>query len=70
MPRSWSYRKYQSTSVTQRVQNPPANLTIYTIILIIVACFFLGFMTYTTIRTAVHPPRDGRVFPSTEPKDD
>jgi len=71
MPRSWSYRKYDNTtSAAQRFKNPPSNLTIYTIILVIVACFFIGFMAYNVIRTTSHPPRDGQVAPSTDPKDD
>jgi hypothetical protein len=71
MPRSWSFRKFDDPkSAAQRLKNPPANLTIYTIILIIVACFFLSFMAYNVIRTAMHPPKDGQIAPSTEPKDD
>ena len=70
MPRSWSYRKSDGASAAKRLINPPSNLTIYTIILTIVACFFIGFMTYTTIRTTMHPPADGRAPMPAEPKDD
>jgi hypothetical protein len=71
MPRSWSYRKYDNkTSSAQRLKNPPANLTLYTVILVLVACFFLSFMAYNVIRTGMHPPKEGQTIPSNEPKDD
>lgn len=71
MPRNWSYRKYTNDlSAAQRERNPPSNLTLYTVLLIAITAFFVLFMTYTTIRTAIHPPREGVVQPDVQPKDE
>lgn len=71
MAKTWSNRKvteYISPAIRER--NRPSSTSVFTVALIVICVFFIGLMTYVTIRAEQKPPTEYVQTQRQEPGDD
>jgi hypothetical protein len=59
MAKTWSNRRVTDySSPVERARNRPSNLSVFTGAMIFIVVFFMGLMTYVTVRMEFNPPRE------------
>ena len=56
MAKSWSNRRVtEYVSPVEREKNRPSSASVFAVALILLSVFFIGFMTYVTVRAETKP---------------
>ena len=59
MAKTWSNRKItEYESPVERNKNRPSSASVFAVALVVISVFFIGLMTYVTVRMETNPPRE------------
>jgi hypothetical protein len=59
MAKTWSNRKVTDyVSPVERARNRPSSASVFAVALIVLSVFFIGLMTYVTVRAEQKPPTE------------
>lgn len=59
MARTWSNRRVVDyVSPVERARNRPSSASVFAGALIVIVVFFIGLMTYVTVKQEMNPPRE------------